>query len=136
MTRKTQRYSKEFRTEAVKNVLDQGLSINLGASHLPVPEGTLGQWITAVRKGLNPLNGAIVRPGTKKKKVLTKVQLDTFFRLLEQYNDVDAGKGSCIMYNSCKNALRPAWFWQTILKVLRYTAIRQNQLLYYPGRGY
>ncbi len=52
MTRKTQRYSKEFWTEAVKTVLEQGLSISQGASRLSVPEGTLGPWITAARKGL------------------------------------------------------------------------------------
>lgn len=52
MTRKTQRYSKEFRAEAVKTVLEQGLSISQGASRLSIPEGTLGQWITAARKGL------------------------------------------------------------------------------------
>ncbi|EFQ0884041.1 IS3 family transposase, partial [Shigella sonnei] len=37
MSRKTQRYSTEFKAEAVKTV----------------PEGTLGQWVTAARKGLN-----------------------------------------------------------------------------------
>lgn len=52
MTRKTQRYSKEFRAEAVKTVLEQGLSISQGASRLSIPEGTLGQWITTARKGL------------------------------------------------------------------------------------
>lgn len=40
MTRKTQRYSKEFRAEAVKTVLEQGLSISQGASRLSIPEGT------------------------------------------------------------------------------------------------
>ncbi len=52
MTRKTQRYSKEFRAEAIRTVLEQGLSISEGASLLSIPEGTLGQWITAARKGL------------------------------------------------------------------------------------
>ncbi|STB68492.1 ISEc14 transposase A [Citrobacter freundii] len=52
MTRRTQRYSKEFRAEAVKTVLEQGLSISQGASRLSIPEGTLGQWITSARKGL------------------------------------------------------------------------------------
>lgn len=52
MTRKTQRYSKEFRAEAVKTVLEQGLSISQGASRFSIPEGSLGQWITAARKGM------------------------------------------------------------------------------------
>ncbi len=41
MSRKTQRYSKEFKAEAVRTVLENQLS-----------EGTLGQWVTAARKGL------------------------------------------------------------------------------------
>jgi transposase len=58
MTRKTQSYSKEFKAEAIKTVLEQGLSINEGASLLSIPEGTLGQWVTAARKG-------IVTPGSR-----------------------------------------------------------------------
>ncbi|EEU7751108.1 transposase [Salmonella enterica] len=36
----------------MKSVLENQLSISEGASRLSVPEGTLGQWITAARKGL------------------------------------------------------------------------------------
>ncbi|WP_146704271.1 transposase, partial [Shigella flexneri] len=39
MSRKTQRYSKEFKAEAVRTVLENQLSISEG-----LPEGTLGQW--------------------------------------------------------------------------------------------
>ncbi len=53
MSRKTQRYSKEFKAEAVRTVLENQLSISEGASRLSLPEGTLGQWVTAARKGLN-----------------------------------------------------------------------------------
>ncbi len=49
---KTQRYSKEFKAEAVRTVLENQLSISEGASRLSLPEGTLGQWVTAARKGL------------------------------------------------------------------------------------
>ncbi|EGE1559852.1 transposase, partial [Shigella sonnei] len=52
-SRKTQRYSTEFKAEAVKTVPENQLSISEGASRLSVPEGTLGQWVTAARKGLN-----------------------------------------------------------------------------------
>ncbi len=48
MSRKTQRYSKEFKAEAVRTVLENQLSISEGASRLSLPEGTLGQWVTAV----------------------------------------------------------------------------------------
>ncbi|EGI91766.1 transposase family protein [Shigella boydii 5216-82] len=51
MSRKTQRYSKEFKAEAVRTVLENQLSSE-GASRLSLPEGTLGQWVTAARKGL------------------------------------------------------------------------------------
>ncbi|WP_171554046.1 IS3-like element IS600 family transposase [Shigella dysenteriae] len=52
MSRKTQRYSKEFKAEAVRTVLENQLSISEGASRLSLPEGPLGQWVTAARKGL------------------------------------------------------------------------------------
>ncbi|EBW6363964.1 IS3 family transposase [Salmonella enterica subsp. enterica serovar Oranienburg] len=58
MTRKNQSYSKEFKAEAVRTVLENQLSISEGASLLSVPEGTLGQWVTAARKGT-------VTPGTR-----------------------------------------------------------------------
>ncbi|EKY5161554.1 transposase, partial [Escherichia coli] len=52
MSRKTRCYSKEFKAEAVRTVLENQLSISEGASRLSLPEGTLGQWVTAARKGL------------------------------------------------------------------------------------
>lgn len=52
MSRKTQRYSKKFKAEAVRTVLENQLSISEGASRLSLPEGTLGQWVTAARKWL------------------------------------------------------------------------------------
>ncbi|EGI95013.1 transposase family protein [Shigella boydii 5216-82] len=52
MSKKTQRYSKEFKAEAVRTVPENQLSISEGASRLSLPEGTLGQWVTAARKGL------------------------------------------------------------------------------------
>lgn len=52
MSRKTQRYSKKFKAEAVRTVLENQLSISEGAFRLSLPEGTLGQWVTAARKGL------------------------------------------------------------------------------------
>lgn len=58
MTRKNHSYSKEFKAEAIKTVLEKKLSISEGASQLSIPEGTLGQWVTAARKGL-------VTPGTR-----------------------------------------------------------------------
>nr|AAK18585.1 IS600 orfA, fragment [Shigella flexneri 5a str. M90T] len=42
MSRKTRRYSKEFKAEAVRTVLENQLSISEDASRLFLPEGTLG----------------------------------------------------------------------------------------------
>ncbi|EGM2645187.1 transposase [Salmonella enterica] len=53
-------YSKEFKTEDVRTVLENQLSISEGASRLSVPEGTLGQWVTAARKGLGTLGSPSV----------------------------------------------------------------------------
>ncbi len=56
---KKQSYSKEFKAEAVRTVLENQLSISEDASRLSVPEGALGQWVTAARKGLvTPQEGA------------------------------------------------------------------------------
>ncbi|WP_134802553.1 IS3-like element IS600 family transposase [Shigella dysenteriae] len=60
MSRKTQRYSKEFKAEAVRTVLENQLSISEGASRLSLPEGPLGQWVTAARKGLGTLGSRTV----------------------------------------------------------------------------
>ncbi len=51
MSRKNQRYSKEFKAEAVRTVLENQLSISEGASRLSLPEGTLGQWLPPPEKG-------------------------------------------------------------------------------------
>ncbi len=48
---KNQNYSPEFRAEAVKLVLEQGLSQPVAARQLSIPKGTLGNWIVAAKKG-------------------------------------------------------------------------------------
>ena len=44
-----QKYSPEFRTEAVKLVLEQGLNRDDAAKRLAMPKGTLVRWIAEVR---------------------------------------------------------------------------------------
>jgi transposase len=44
-------YSQEFRAEAVKLVLEQGLSIQTAAKRLNLPKGTLGHWVSAAKSG-------------------------------------------------------------------------------------
>lgn len=42
--KKQQRYTPEFRAEAVKLVFDQGLSQETAAKRLAIPKGTLGNY--------------------------------------------------------------------------------------------
>lgn len=48
---KQQRYTPEFRSEAVKLVLEQGIQQSLAARRLSIPEGTLAGWVIAAKKG-------------------------------------------------------------------------------------
>jgi transposase len=49
MNRNTQDYTPEFRAEAVKMVLAQGLSLAEAAKRLSVPKGTLANWVARAR---------------------------------------------------------------------------------------
>ncbi|MEI7188572.1 tyrosine-type recombinase/integrase [Dickeya dianthicola] len=75
----------------------------------------------------NPFNNVITRPDMKRKKTLAAGQLDAIDRLMEQHLEQERqGRGA--HFNEC--ALYPAWFWKTVLDTLRYTGMRQNQLLH------
>jgi len=50
--RKTQTYSPEYRAEAIKLVMEQGLSVAEAATRLNMNQGTLAYWTTQARKGL------------------------------------------------------------------------------------
>jgi len=45
-----QTYTPEFRAEAVKLVLDQGLSQQQAAERLGIPKGSLGHWVASSRQ--------------------------------------------------------------------------------------
>ena len=49
MPRKRRRFSAEFKDEAVKLVLDRGLTIAQAAKDLDVGESTLGRWVQIAR---------------------------------------------------------------------------------------
>lgn len=49
MNRNTQDYTPEFRAEAVKVVLAQGLSLAEAAKRLSVPKGTLANWVARIK---------------------------------------------------------------------------------------
>jgi hypothetical protein len=65
----------------------------------------------------NPFNGAVVRPGTKKKKTLTQTQMDAMYRVMEQHLENEVRQGNSSMFNGRRNALLPAWFWLTVVNV-------------------
>lgn len=44
-------YSPEFQAEAVKLVLEQGLSIQAAAKRLNLPKSTLGNWVRLAKSG-------------------------------------------------------------------------------------
>ena len=46
---KQQRYTSEFRAEAIKLVSEQGLSQETAAKRLSIPKGTLGTWMAAAK---------------------------------------------------------------------------------------
>jgi transposase len=47
-------YTPEFRAEAVKLVLAQGLTVEEAAKRIAVPKGTLGNWVSAAKRGTDP----------------------------------------------------------------------------------
>ena len=51
MTRSNTRYTREFREEAVKLVLAQGITIDDASESLGMPRGTLANWVTAAKHG-------------------------------------------------------------------------------------
>ena len=52
--KKQQRYTPEFRAEAVKLVTEQGLSQEAAAKRLAIPKGTLANWIAASKASTRP----------------------------------------------------------------------------------
>lgn len=47
-------YTPEFRSEAVKLVLAQGLTLEEAAQRIAMPKGTLGNWVSAAKRGTDP----------------------------------------------------------------------------------
>ena len=54
-------YTPELREEAVKLVLAQGLTLEEAAQRLAIPKGTLGNWISAAKRG----SASKVVPGSR-----------------------------------------------------------------------
>lgn len=79
-TKKT--YPVEFRAEAVKLVLEQGLSQEEAARRLGIPKGTLGNWVVAAKAGgEKPAPGArsvaeLETENTRLRKELAEARLE------------------------------------------------------------
>lgn len=58
----TKTYTPEFRAEAVKLVLAQGLSLEEAAQRIAMPKGTLANWVSSAKRGNA---GAIVESGVR-----------------------------------------------------------------------
>ena len=68
------RYTKEFREEAVKMVLDGGLSLPEAARRLSLPPSTLGNWVKAHKAGKLKDIGKNYRPLTELEMELARVK--------------------------------------------------------------
>jgi transposase len=62
MKKEIRSYTPEFRAEAVKLVLEQGLSLEAAAQRLTIPKGTLSNWVMAAKRGTTKGNAA---PGSR-----------------------------------------------------------------------
>jgi transposase len=51
---KLKTYTPEFRAEAVKLVLAQGLSQEEAAQRIGIPKGTLANWVSAAKRSMDP----------------------------------------------------------------------------------
>ena len=58
MKRTVQQYTPELRAEAVRLVLDQGMTQGEVAQRLSVPKGTIANWVAAAKHGRGPISGA------------------------------------------------------------------------------
>jgi transposase len=47
-------YTPEFRAEAVKLVLAQGLTLEEAAQRVAIPKGTLANWVSAAKRSKDP----------------------------------------------------------------------------------
>lgn len=56
--RTVQQYSPELRAEAMRMVLEQGLTQGDTAQRLSVPKGTIANWVAAAKQGRGPVSGA------------------------------------------------------------------------------
>ena len=76
-------YSKEFRQEAVKLVLEKKLSWGEAANQLSLPVSTLGNWVKAFHEGKLGDIGSSYRPLTEVELELARVKKENATLKLE-----------------------------------------------------
>ncbi|CAM3618019.1 tyrosine-type recombinase/integrase [Rouxiella silvae] len=74
----------------------------------------------------NPFNKVSARSPKKRKKTLEKSQMTRVYLVMQQFEE----KESDAVGRDLNCALFPLWFWRTVVDTLRYTGMRQNQLLH------
>ncbi|HAU6732967.1 TPA: site-specific integrase [Salmonella enterica subsp. enterica serovar Elisabethville] len=84
-----------------------------------------------MKKGLlpqteNPFYETVVRPDQKLKKILSEKQIVQVYSVMSQFASKEL-RGCAPHPRRC--ALLPARFWLVVLDTLRYTGMRQNQLI-------
>lgn len=55
MKKDSRKYTAEFRAEAVKMILEQGISQEEAAKRLGIPKGTVGNWMVAAKTSKVPV---------------------------------------------------------------------------------
>ena len=78
-------------------------------------------------EGRNPFNNCTVQRDRKKKRTLNRSQLTRLYLIMQQA-EIESNRK--IFARGGRSALYPVWFWITVLDTLRYTGMRQNQLLH------
>ncbi|EIC0518908.1 site-specific integrase [Salmonella enterica subsp. enterica serovar Chester] len=84
-----------------------------------------------IKRGLlpqteNPFYETVVRPDQKLKKVLTEKQVEQVYAVMGRFASLEH-RGYVSYPGRC--ALLPTRFWLVVLDALRYTGMRQNQLI-------
>ena len=68
----------------------------------------------------------IVKPDIKRKKTLSGEQMKKIDLIMERKIELE----QMGVHDPRPNALEPAWFWMTVIETLKFTGMRQNQLLH------
>ena len=97
------RYTKEFREESVKLIIEEGLSLPDAARRLSLPPSTLGNWVRAHKEGKLTTIGATQKPLTDAETELARIRRELatvkmerdFLRKAAAYFAKEPQSGTC-----------------------------------------